>query len=368
MKTETRKPAWLLLEDGTYLTGLALGAHGTIGGEICFNTGMTGYQEIFTDPSYHGQVIITTVSHVGNYGTHLQEVESSKVQFSGLICNQFSDIASRRDSAETLDSYLAQAGRTGISNIDTRSLVRLIRNKGAMNVVVSTESGDLDFLKGKLAALPNMLNLELSSVVTTPAAYSYGPEHGTNKVAVLDLGIKKGILDNLAAQNLSLKVFPAQTTFSEMQAWGADAYFISNGPGDPGAMPYAVKTIQDILAQNKPLFGICLGHQLLGMAVGLKTYKMHNGHRGINHPVKNLMTGRSEITSQNHGFAVSMDGLENHPEVQLTHINLNDNTVEGIRLKNKPAFSVQYHPESNPGPHDSRYLFSDFKALIKAQN
>lgn len=349
------------------MQGHSVGAHGTTGGEICFNTGMTGYQEIFTDPSYHGQVIVTTVAHVGNYGVHAEEQESGKVQFSGLICNQFSPLASRRDASSTLRNYLEQAGVAGISGIDTRFLVRHIRHKGAMNVVVSAESGDLDFLRTKLAAIPSMLNLELSTRVTTPVAYDFGTPGGV-KVAVLDLGIKQGILDNLAKQGFALRVFPATTSFEVMEEWGPAGYFISNGPGDPGVMPYAVETIKAVLNANKSLFGICMGHQLLGLAVGLQTYKMHNGHRGINHPVKNLLTGKSEVTSQNHGFAVSMEGIEAMADVELTHVNLNDQTVEGIRLRNKPAFSVQYHPESNPGPHDSRYLFADFHKLIAATN
>lgn len=359
-----------MLEDGTILNGKALGAPGVSGGEICFNTGMTGYQEIFTDPSYHGQVIVTTVAHVGNYGVHLQEVESSKVQFSGLICNKLSDIYSRRDANSGLHAYLAQAGITGISEIDTRFLVRHIRHKGAMNVVISTISGEPDHLQSELAKLPNMLNLELSSRVTTPVHYDLfatGYHDETVNVAVLDLGVKHGILQNLQSRGFNLRVFPAKTAFAEMQGWNPDGYFISNGPGDPAVMDYAIETVKAIISAGKPLFGICLGHQILALACGLTTYKMHNGHRGINHPVKNLLTGLCEITSQNHGFAVSADGIEQLDGVELTHINLNDNTVEGMRLTHKPAFSVQYHPESNPGPHDSRYLFDEFKGLILRQ-
>lgn len=363
-KSQESQAAFLLLEDGTLLEGVSVGAKGTTGGEICFNTGMTGYQEIFTDPSYYGQVIITTVSHVGNYGVHSQEAESNKVQFSGLIAHSFTEVHSRKDASGSLQTYLEASGTVGIADIDTRSLVRHIRSKGAMNVVISSESGDRAFLEAKLKALPSMLDLELASRVSTEAPYFLGNPESKYKVAVYDFGVKQGILDNLVAHDCYLKVFPAKTPATELIAWQPDGYFLSNGPGDPAAMDYAIKNIQELLATNTPLFGICLGHQLLALANGISTFKMHHGHRGLNHPVKNLITGLCEITSQNHGFAVSAEELENHPEVEMTHINLNDNTVEGIRLKNKPAFSVQHHPEANPGPHDSRYLFQQFVELM----
>ena len=365
MKT-SQKPAWLLFEDGTYVKGTSLGAHGTTGGEICFNTGMTGYQEIFTDPSYHGQLIIMTVAHLGNYGTIESEQESSKVQFKGLICNEMSTYSSRRDASASLHQFLEGHGITGICGVDTRALVRHIRDKGAMNAVISTESGDKEWLKRQLTQLPNMENLELSTAVTTEVPYFLGAEG--HKVAVLDYGVKKGILDQLVDRGMQLQVFPAKTSLETMEDWKPDGYFLSNGPGDPSAMGYAVDTIKGILDTRKPMFGICLGHQLLALANGLTTFKMHNGHRGINHPVKNLKTGLSEITSQNHGFAVSIEGINQHPNLELTHINLNDNTVEGLRLLDRPAFSVQYHPESNPGPHDSHYLFQEFKQMLLAAN
>ena len=373
MKTITKpQPAWLMLQDGTILEGLAVGASGTTGGEICFNTGMTGYQEIFTDPSYYGQVIVTTVAHVGNYGVKQDETESNRVQFSGLICNKMSKIHTRRDADNTLNGYLADAGITGISEIDTRYLVRHIRDKGVMNVVISTISGDPDFLQAELDKLPDMLNLELSTKVTTSEPYDLprtdNSDGQTFKVVVLDFGVKKGILENMQARGMDLRVFPATTTYKEMEEWKPNGYFLSNGPGDPAVMGYAIDTVQEILSHDRPIFGICLGHQILALAVGLHTYKMHNGHRGINHPVKNLITGKGEITSQNHGFAVSSSGIESLEGVEITHINLNDQTVEGMRLTKKPAFSVQHHPESNPGPHDSRYLFDQFRELIRSHH
>jgi len=365
MNHSTAPQALLVLEDGTVFSGTSIGRTGTATGEICFNTGMTGYQEIYTDPSYYAQIVVNTASHIGNYGVHNQEVESEKVRISGLVVKTFSNIYSRNRADASLQEYLIKSGIIGICNIDTRSLVRHIRSKGAMNAIISTELGEEE-LKTKLAQIPSMDGLELASSVTTPAAYFVGDPFANHKVAVLDVGIKTSILKNMAARGCYCKVFPATTSFAEMDAWQPDGYFISNGPGDPSAMHYAIDTVKAILEANKPVFGICLGHQLLALAMGLRTFKMHNGHRGLNHPVKNLLTGRSEITSQNHGFGVVMDDIAQHTDVELTHINLNDNTVEGIRHKSKKAFSVQYHPESAPGPHDSRYLFDDFINLMQA--
>jgi len=358
--------AYLLLEDGTYLEGEACGVKGTTGGEICFNTGMTGYQEIYTDPSYYGQVIINTVSHIGNYGVEASEQESSAPKFAGLICKDFADVFSRKVAESSLQSYFEKNNVVGIHGVDTRMLVRHVRKNGAQNCVISSESGDLAFLKKKLSEVPPMGGLELSSIVSTKEPYFIGEESAPYKVAVLDLGVKTSILSNIATRGAYLKVFPGKTTFAEMEAWGANGYFVSNGPGDPSTMPYAVETVKNIVDADKPLFGICLGHQILAQAAGISTYKMHNGHRGCNQPVKNLITGKGEITSQNHGFAVNMEELKKSSNIELTHINLNDDTVEGIRIKGKKAFSVQYHPESSPGPHDSRYLFDDFIALLKA--
>ncbi len=356
--------AVLLLEDNTIFRGKALGKIGTTTGELCFNTGMTGYQEIYTDPSYFGQIVINTTSHIGNYGTIDEDNESNSVKINGMVCNYFSPIYSRTTADSSLQDYLENANLVGISDIDTRALVKHIRHKGAMNAVISSENTDLDFLKAKLAETPSMDGLELASKVTTAEPYFVGSEGARFRVAVLDLGIKTNILNNFHERDCYSKVFPATASFEEMQAFQPHGYFISNGPGDPASMPYAAETVKKILATNTPVFGICLGHQVLALAMGVKTYKMHNGHRGLNHPVKNLITGKSEITSQNHGFGVDRKSLESNKDIIVTHVNLNDDTVEGIKIKGKKAFSVQYHPESSPGPHDSRYLFDEFIRLM----
>ena len=365
MKYQTREKAILLLEDGTVFTGTSVGKKGTSGGEICFNTGMQGYQEIYTDPSYFGQIVVNTTAHIGNYGALNAEQESDRPKINGLVVNEFSDIHSRFSADESLYEYLDRNNTVGISDIDTRKLVRYIRSKGAMNAVISSDIFDESELMQRLKGVPSMENLELSSKVTISEPYILGERNDGYKVAVLDLGVKKSILTNFTSRNLICKVFPAHTSFEELQAWNPDGYFISNGPGDPSAMPYAVETVKKILDINYPLFGICLGHQVIALANGISTYKMHHGHRGLNHPVKNLVTGLSEITSQNHGFAVSKEEVEASDLVTLTHINLNDDTVAGISINNKNAFSVQHHPEASPGPHDSRYLFDDFINLIK---
>lgn len=364
MKLLTKKSAVLLLQDGSYFEGYSIGKEGTSGGEICFNTGMTGYQEIYTDPSYFGQIIVNTTAHIGNYGVNAAENESAHTSIKGLVVNEFSNMHSRHQSEGSLQQFLELHQTVGIQGIDTRKLVRHIRKAGAMNAIISSEIFDPAELMKKLNEVPDMASLELSSVVTTKAPYDLGESNTGRKVAVLDYGVKISILTNFIDRNCQLRVFPAKTTFAEMEAWKPTGYFLSNGPGDPAAMDYAVQTVKDILAANKPLFGICLGNQLLARAVGIHTFKMHHGHRGLNHPVKNLLTGKSEITSQNHGFAVDMDSLLASDQAELTHIDLNDNTVEGLRLKNKPAFSVQHHPESSPGPHDSLYLFDDFVELL----
>ncbi|MFD2246175.1 glutamine-hydrolyzing carbamoyl-phosphate synthase small subunit [Pontibacter ruber] len=365
MKKHTSSEAILLLEDGTIFTGKSLGRIGTSSGELCFNTGMTGYQEIFTDPSYYGQVVVNTVSHVGNYGVIPEEVESNRVQISALVCKEFSHHFSRLTATGSLQDYFEKAGVVGICEIDTRALVRHIRDKGAMNAIVSSEITDIEQLRRMLAEVPSMGGLELASHVSTAVTYEMKPEETKYRVAVLDLGVKRNSLNNLVARGCEVKVFPYNTPFEEMEQWNPDGYFISNGPGDPAATTVAINSVKQILSKNRPMFGICMGHQMLAQANGIATYKMHNGHRGLNHPVKNLITGRSEITSQNHGFVVDAEQVRNHPEIEVTHINLNDNTIEGIRMKTKPAFSVQYHPESSPGPHDSEYLFDDFVALLE---
>ncbi|MFP5078859.1 glutamine-hydrolyzing carbamoyl-phosphate synthase small subunit [Pedobacter sp. JCM 36344] len=367
MTNYTKLPAILLLADGTVYYGKAAGKIGTTTGEICFNTGMTGYQEIFTDPSYFGQIMVTTNAHIGNYGIHKDETESENIKIAGLVCKNYNIGFSRKEASESIQDYFQDENIVGISDIDTRSLVRHIRNKGAMNGIISSEINDLEELKAKLAEVPSMDGLELSSQVSTKEAYFYGSPDATYKIAALDLGIKKNILRNFDDRDIYVQVFPAKTTFEEMNAWGADGYFISNGPGDPSAMPYAIQTVKEILAADKPMFGICLGHQLLAEANGIGTMKMFNGHRGLNHPVKNIIKDRCEVTSQNHGFGVVPDEVRKSDRVDITHINLNDQSIEGIRVKGKKAFSVQYHPESSPGPHDSRYLFDDFIEMIKGE-
>ncbi len=359
--------AVLLLEDGTVFYGKPAGKTGTTTGEICFNTGMTGYQEVFTDPSYYGQILVMTTDHIGNYGAKEAEAESDGIRIAGLVMKNFSGNAySRPQASGSLQDYLERNHLVGISDLDTRAVVRHIRHKGAMNAIISSETTDLNVLKKKLKAVPSMAGLELSSKVTTVKPYFYGEAKSPLKIAVLDVGVKRNIMRCLAERGCYLKVFPAKSTFEEMNKWEPDGYFISNGPGDPSAMPYAIETVKKILAADKPVFGICLGHQLLALAAGISTYKMFNGHRGLNHPVKNLLTGRCEVTSQNHGFAVNYEELQKSKDIQLTHINLNDNTVAGIRLKKKKAFSVQYHPESSPGPIDSRYLFDEFVEMVRS--
>ncbi len=361
----TKLPAVLLLADGKVFHGKAAGKIGTTTGEICFNTGMTGYQEIFTDPSYFGQIMVTTNAHIGNYGIHNEEIESNSIKIAGLVCKNFNIAYSRKEAETSIQDYFQDQNIVGISDIDTRELVRYIRDKGAMNAIISSEILDINALKAKLAEVPPMNGLELSSVVSTKEPYYVGDENATVKVAVLDLGVKKNILRNFSERGVYAKVFPAKTSFEEMEKWAPNGYFISNGPGDPAAMSYAIETVKEILKTDKPLFGICLGHQLLAQANGIGTMKMFNGHRGINHPVKNIIKDHCEVTSQNHGFGVIPEEVKASDKVEITHINLNDNSIEGIRVKGKNAFSVQYHPESSPGPHDSRYLFDDFVEMMK---
>jgi carbamoyl-phosphate synthase small subunit len=354
-------PAVLLLEDGTVFYGRAAGKIGSTTGEICFNTGMTGYQEIFTDPSYFGQLLVTTNAHIGNYGTKNDEVESKGIKIAGLICKNFTWQYSRPQASESIQEYFEQENLVGISDVDTRAIVRHIRSKGAMNAIISSETTDLEELRKRLAAVPPMEGLELASHVSTSEPYTIGDPAAPLRVAVLDFGTKRNILECMSDRGCFVKVFPARTRLEELRAFEPDGYFLSNGPGDPASMDYAVETARQILEEDKPLFGICLGHQLLALSIGIPTYKMHHGHRGINHPVKNLVTGHCEITSQNHGFGVSPEAIEAASDlVEVTHVNLNDNTVEGIRVRGKKAFSVQYHPEASPGPHDSRYLFDEF--------
>ncbi|PIB29050.1 carbamoyl phosphate synthase small subunit [Maribacter sp. 4U21] len=365
MKYQSRKKALILLADGTIFYGKSVGdKEGTAFGEVCFNTGMTGYQEIFTDPSYFGQLMVTTNAHIGNYGTNKEEVESETIKISGLICRNFSYEYSRPIADASLEEFLNKNELFAISDVDTRALVNYIRDNGAMNAVISTEVDNIESLKKQLKEVPSMDGLELASKVSTREPYYYGDENAKYKISALDIGIKKNILRNLAKRDAYIKVFPYNTSFDEMASWNPDAYFISNGPGDPEPLKDAINTAKDIIKTDKPLFGICLGHQVIALANGVSTYKMHNGHRGINHPVLNLLTGKGEITSQNHGFAINREETEANTDLEITHVHLNDKTVAGIRMKDKNVFSVQYHPEASPGPHDADYLFDDFFNLI----
>ena len=359
-------PAVLLLKDGSVFYGKSAGKIGTTTGEVCFNTGMTGYQEVFTDPSYFGQILVTTNAHIGNYGTRITETESVGIKIAGLVCKNYTWQYNRPLATESIQDYFEEEQLVGISDVDTRAIVRHIRSKGAMNAIISSETQDLKVLKKRLDEVPDMEGLELASKVSTPKPYLMGNSDARFRVAVLDFGIKRNILNCLVERGCYLHVFPAKTPFAEIKKWNPDGYFLSNGPGDPAPMQYAIETAKAILKENSPLFGICLGHQILALAMGIPTFKMHHGHRGINHPVKNLRTGKCEITSQNHGFGVSDKSLEKScHEIEVTHVNLNDNTIEGMWVKNKRAFSVQYHPEASPGPHDARYLFDDFVHLMK---
>lgn len=358
------------MADGTVFYGKAVGSpedttEKTAFGEICFNTGMTGYQEIFTDPSYFGQIMVTTNAHIGNYGTKEEETESGSIKISGLVCKNFSYSFSRPSATGSLEAFFEQHGLFAISDVDTRALVSHIRDSGAMNAVISTEIHKIEALKEALAKVPDMKGLELASKVSTKAPYEFGDEKAAYRIAALDIGIKKNILRSLSKRDAYIKVFPYDTPFEEMSRWNPDGYFLSNGPGDPQPLENAIRVAKEVMKRDLPLFGICLGYQVIGLAMGISTYKMHNGHRGINHPVKNLITGKGEITSQNHGFALHKEETEAHAEVEITHIHLNDGTVAGIRIRNKNCFGVQYHPEASPGPHDASYLFDQFIENIK---
>jgi carbamoyl-phosphate synthase small subunit len=362
------RPAILILEDGNIFHGKSFGKIGTTTGEICFNTGMTGYQEVFTDPSYYGQVVIMNNVHVGNYGTREVDVESDSVKVRGVIGKNLEQQYSRFVANVSLQEYFEKQNIVAIDSVDTRALVIHVRNQGAMNCIISSDQQDIDGLKALLARVPSMNGLELASAVSTKQAYLLGDENSKIRVAVLDFGIKKNILNCLVERGAHVKVYNAATGFGELDQFQPHGYFISNGPGDPEPLHGAVRTIRHILDARRPLFGICLGQQLLALANGIPTFKMHHGHRGLNHPVKNILTGKCETTTQNHGFGVDAAAVHSTENVEVTHVNLNDASIEGIRLKDRPAFSVQYHPESTPGPHDSRYLFDEFfEMMYKAQ-
>jgi len=365
MEYRSRKEAFVLLADGTQFFGKSIGIDGTAFGEICFNTGMTGYQEIFTDPSYFGQIMVTTNTHIGNYGVQKEEAQSKEITIAGLICKDFSFNYSRPAADESLYDYLERHKLVTISDVDTRALVNYIRKNGAMNAVISTEVGEEERLLKELSKAPSMEGLELASKVSTKEAYAVGTPNATYKIAALDLGIKQNILHHMVERDMYVKVFPYDTPLEELEKFQPDGYFISNGPGDPEPLKGVQEVAKKIIEKNHPLFGICLGHQIIALANDIPTFKMFNGHRGINHPVKNLITGKGEITSQNHGFAVDMEAAKANDAIEITHVHLNDQTLAGMRMKSKKCFSVQYHPEAGPGPNDATYLFDTFKDYIK---
>lgn len=364
MLISQRPEALLLLADGTLFRGRAIGAAGITVGEICFNTGMTGYQEIFTDPSYTGQIMTMASPHIGNYGVKAGEEESGRVTIAGLVVKKYSEVWSRPGGTGSLDDFLKAHGTVGISDLDTRKLVRHIRDRGAQNALISSTEMDVAVLIERLKAAPSMEGTELSSTVSTAKPYEMGSAASSHRVALVDFGAKRNIERCLLERGCLVRVFPMATPLSELVAWKPDGILLSNGPGDPAAMPASVDLVKDIVASGLPVFGICLGHQLLAESLGMRTEKMHHGHRGINHPIKDLTTGRDEITSQNHGFVVNRSDAEQHEAVAITHVHLNDGSVAGIRLKGRPVFSVQYHPEAGPGPYDSRYLFERFVQLM----
>ena len=363
------KPAALVLEDGRRFFGRSVGAEGTTFGEVVFNTGMAGYQETLTDPSYCGQIVVMTASHIGNYGLNDEDVESDRIQVAGFAARHFPDRFSSVRGKRTIAEGLAAAKIVGIDGLDTRALVRHLRTGGVMRGAISTESvsdAAADALVEEIRRQPTMAGAALALTVGTKARYEWTaglPADGERKrIAAIDYGVKRNILRMLAARGLRPSVFPAATRAEELLSGGFDGFFLSNGPGDPEALPTCVETVKALVASGMPLFGICLGHQLLGLALGGTTFKLKFGHRGANHPVRNLLDGTVAITSQNHGFAVATDSLPSH--VEPTHVNLNDGTCEGFRVKDAPVFAVQYHPESAPGPHDSAVLFDDFARLL----
>jgi len=358
-------PAKLALEDGTIVTGQAIGAPGETSGEICFNTSMTGYQEILTDPSYHGQMMMMTYPHIGNYGARDGDTEAKVPMVAGLITRSFSNEYSNSAAEESLDSYMKRFGLSGITGVDTRMLVMHIREHGVMNAVISSSDLDDESLIKKAKAVPSMDGLELASRVTAREIIDYSEGKG-HKIAVYDYGVKFNILRSFASRDCAVRVFPADTPLSTVLDWGPDGIFLSNGPGDPRTMDYAIETANKIKELGIPMFGICLGHQIMALSEGLEVFKMKVGHRGANQPVQNLATAKVEITTQNHGFAVSPESLSDDI-ASLSHRNLNDNSVEGIVFQKFPGFSVQYHPEASPGPHDSRYLFDNFMELISSR-
>lgn len=348
----------MALADGTVVTGIAIGHRGETGGELCFNTSMSGYQEILTDPSYFGQIMMMTYPHIGNYGASDEDTEAPRPMVAGLVVRQFTYRYSNLLADESLEHFMKRHQLVGISGVDTRRLVRHIRDKGVMNAVISSVDLDDESLVEKARRWPSMAGLELASHVTCATPYDFSEGSGP-RIAVFDYGVKQNILRTFRDEGCTVRVFPAGATLRDVLEWQPDGLFFSNGPGDPRAMPDQIGLVKEAFRTGLPLFGICLGHQLMSLATGLSVYKMYVGHRGANHPVKNLRTSRVEVTTQNHGFAVDADSVRDDNAV-ITHINLNDRTVEGLRYRQVTGLSVQYHPEASPGPHDSRYLFREF--------
>ncbi|HYW33893.1 MAG TPA: glutamine-hydrolyzing carbamoyl-phosphate synthase small subunit [Balneolaceae bacterium] len=365
MSLKKNAKAIIALSDGTIEYGVAIGKKGTTGGELCFNTSMTGYQEIFTDPSYYGQLMMMTYPHIGNYGTMSRDDEARHVMIAGLITRSFSHEYSNLQADGSLQEYLERNEVVGISGVDTRKLVRHIRTKGVMNAVISSDEMDEEKLVEAARNWDDMKGLELATKVTRKESHTVHSD-GPFKVAAFDYGIKQNIINNLNKRGCTLRIFPAKGNFKEeLESWGPDGFFFSNGPGDPNATAdYALEAVEFAKQTGKPMFGICLGHQLMALSEDIPVKKMFVGHRGANQPVKNVSTGKVEITTQNHGFAVDEEALD-ESKVEITHYNLNDDTIEGLRFKNFPGFSVQYHPEASPGPHDSAYLFDHFLDLIQ---
>ncbi|MBW3601291.1 MAG: glutamine-hydrolyzing carbamoyl-phosphate synthase small subunit [Actinobacteria bacterium] len=363
----TRPDALVLLEDGLALRGEGFGARGTAFGEMVFNTSMTGYQEVLTDPSYHRQIVAMTYPHIGNYGVNDVDVESDRVQVAGLVVREVSRRASSHRATGDLDAYLASAGVVGVSEVDTRMLTRHIRSAGAMRAAISTEVLDADTLLGAVRDAPRMPGAELTTEVACRRPYEFGHREARPRVVAYDFGLKTSSLRLLAAAGCAVRVVPGGTPVEEALAARPDGVFLSNGPGDPAAVGHGVRAARALLAAGVPTFGICLGHQLLGQAVGGRTYKLPFGHHGTNQPVRNEADGTVEITSHNHGFAVDAGSVPADGEfgrVVQSHVNLNDGVNEGLSCLDAPAFSVQYHPEAGPGPHDAHYLFDRFLALM----
>jgi carbamoyl-phosphate synthase small subunit len=360
--------ALLVLEDGTSFRGIGFGANGTAFGEVVFNTALSGYQEVVTDPSYRKQLVTMTYPHQGNYGVNVADAESHTVQAAGLIVREISRMTSNYRSEGSLHDYLDGHDVVGISEIDTRRLTRHIRSAGAMRAAISTDVLDVDTLVDQVRGSREMTGWDLATEVSTAEAYDVAAEGDTRfRVVAYDFGIKRNILRLLTQAGCDVRVVPALTSPEEVLASEPDGVFLSNGPGDPAAVKHGITAIEHLLTNRTPVFGICLGHQLLARAVGADTYKLRFGHRGANQPVRNLDTGQVEVTSHNHGFAVDAETLGDGPfgTVEQTHINLNDNVNEGLRCRDVPAFSVQYHPEAAPGPHDARYLFASFTDLME---